>query len=94
MIKAVSVKALELYKILVRYNDGVEGVFDISDLAGKGVFNAWDENNLFQKVKINTLGSALTWSEDLEIDAFAIYLGLIGKSFEEWQNENNHYAAA
>ena len=33
----VEVRALEPYRIWLRYDDGVEGELDLSDMAGKGV---------------------------------------------------------
>ena len=42
MFKVKHVKPLPEYKLQLRYSDGAEGVVDLSHLAGKGVFAAWD----------------------------------------------------
>jgi hypothetical protein len=39
----VEVKALANYRIWLRYDDGVQGEVDPSDLAGRGVFKAWSD---------------------------------------------------
>lgn len=41
MPKPIEVKPLENYRIQVEFSDGVEGIVDLSDLVGKGVFSAW-----------------------------------------------------
>ena len=41
MPKPVEVKALSQYRIWLRYDDGVQGEVDLSDVAGRGVFQAW-----------------------------------------------------
>jgi hypothetical protein len=38
--KVISVIALEKYKIRIKFNDDTEGVLDLSDCAGKGVFKS------------------------------------------------------
>ena len=62
IIKATSVKALEKYKIFVSFNDGNEGIYDLQDAAGKGVFKSWDEDDNFNKVFINKENGAITWA--------------------------------
>jgi hypothetical protein len=78
------VKALPGYKIWVRYTDGKSGEIDLSDLKGKGVFIAWDKENLFEKVFVADNGRCIAWNEELEICPNSLYLDLIGKTFEEY----------
>ena len=73
-IKAVSVEALDDYKIFVSFTDGVKGLYDLSDLAGKGVFKSWDKDNNFHKVFINEENGAITWPGDIDIDTLNAYL--------------------
>ena len=47
MISVAEVKAREGYRIWIRFADGCAGEIDLSDLAGKGVFRAWDNQDLF-----------------------------------------------
>jgi len=81
MIKAVEVKALEKYKIWVKFNDGVEGIVDLSDCAGKGVFEIWNEPGVFENVKAR--GSGIEWTDKLDIDATKVYMDITGKSYDE-----------
>ncbi|MFN8485771.1 MAG: DUF2442 domain-containing protein [Anaerolineae bacterium] len=43
MTQLVEVRALDGYRLWLRYADGVEGVVDLSDHVGKGVFAAWED---------------------------------------------------
>ena len=54
MAKPVEVKALAHYRIWLKYDDGTEGVVDLSDLAGRGVFEAWQDARFFESVPILT----------------------------------------
>jgi hypothetical protein len=86
--KLVSVKPLENYSIFVTFSDGVQGVVDLQHLAKKGVFQAWDNNNLFSKVHIDDFG-AIAWNDDIDICPDKAYLQLKGMSFEQWKRHNN-----
>ena len=54
----------------------------MSDIAGKGVFKAWEEPGVFEKVHISPRRT-VAWNDDLDICADALYLELTGKSVEE-----------
>ena len=43
MICPTAVEPREGFRIWLRYSDGVSGELDLSHLAGRGVFAAWDE---------------------------------------------------
>jgi hypothetical protein len=75
-------RALENYKLFLRFDDGVSGVVDLGDIAGRGVFEAWKRGGLFQQVRITKLG-ALEWPGELDLCADALYLKLTGKRPED-----------
>jgi len=47
----LTVQPTAQYKLQLRYDDGTEGVADVSHLAGRGVFRPRDEGDLFFSVK-------------------------------------------
>ena len=87
MIRIVEIKPLASYKLHIKYNDGVEGDIDLSDIAGKGVFERFNNTEFFNKVRISDFG-APTWGDDLDIDPINTYLTITGKTFEQFISEN------
>ncbi|MCX8009585.1 MAG: DUF2442 domain-containing protein [Ignavibacteria bacterium] len=78
MNKIVDVRALENYKVWIKYSDGIEGIVDLSHLVGKGVFKSWNNYSEFQKVSIGNSGE-LKWDDKIDICADSLYLILTGK---------------
>ncbi len=84
----VNVRALDDLKIWLEYEDGVEGVVDLSHRRGWGVFKAWDDPDFFNKVHINSETGAVCWGrpKDMEVELdynpHTLYASLLGMSFE------------
>ena len=90
--KIISVEALEKYKIKVVFADGIQGVYDVSDLAGAGVFKIWDVNDNFFKVFINQESGAISWLGEIEIDTINAYRTLKGISPDHFFHNQMKYA--
>ena len=82
MIRALEVKAREGLRIWLRFSDRSAGEVDLSDLAGRGVFRAWDHGGVFEGVHVAPHG-AIAWNDEIELCADALYLELTGRSAEE-----------
>ena len=82
MARLIEVKARSHFRIWLRYDDGVQGDVDLSDLAGRGVFKAWSDPAFFQAVRVASHG-AIEWGADIDICPDAMYLRLTGKSPED-----------
>jgi hypothetical protein len=54
-MKIVFVKPTSKFAIEVGFEDGKCGVVNLGDLAGRGVFRAWLEEGVFEKVKVTDL---------------------------------------
>jgi hypothetical protein len=87
-LQVISVNALEKYKIHAVFSDGAEGVYDLSDLAGRGVFQVWEKPGYFDKVFINPENNSIAWDQMLEIDTLNCYLHIRNISFEEYKAMN------
>lgn len=81
----LSVQPTVKYKLQLRYDDGTEGVADVSHLAGRGVFRQWDEGDLFFQVKIDLETNALIWNEMLDLDPDNLYLQIKGLTYEQFK---------
>ena len=82
MVKLNTVTALAGYKLYLEYDDGVKGEADLSHLAGKGVFAAWNDPAIFEAVTVGTHGE-IRWTKDLELCADSMYLEITGKCPED-----------
>ena len=82
MIRPVAVEAREGFRLWLRFSDGAAGEVDLSHLAGRGVFAAWDEAGGFERAFI-TPHRAIGWGGDIELCADALYLQVSGKGVEE-----------
>lgn len=82
MIRPIEVRSVARYRIWLRYRDGTEGEVDLSDLAGRGVFAAWNTEGVFEQVKLGPHG-AVEWPGGLDLCPDALYLRLTGKLQEE-----------
>lgn len=78
----VEVEARPGFKIWVRFDDGVSGEIDLSHLAGKGVFKAWNDPEFFKGVYVDP-GRAIAWSEEIDICPDAVYMEVKGLTVEE-----------
>ena len=81
-VSPVEVRALEPYRIWLRYDDGVEGELDLSYLAGDGVFAAWEDHSFFAGVHLGPAGS-IAWSERIDLCGDALYMKITGMTPEE-----------
>jgi len=78
MVRPIEVEPLSGYRLRVHYADGVEGIIDLSDEVGHGVFTPLRDEAFFRKVQIGDRGQ-IAWSDDLDICPDSAYLGITGK---------------
>ncbi|HRP37857.1 MAG TPA: DUF2442 domain-containing protein [Candidatus Dojkabacteria bacterium] len=76
--KVKKVEVIKKYQILVGFEDGTEGIYDLSSLSGKGVFQSWDKEDNFFKVYINLETGTITWPGNLDVDTLNIYCKIKG----------------
>ena len=82
MPKLLKVEPREGYRIWVEYDDGASGEVDLSDVAGMGVFKAWEDRAFFEGVYVTDF-DAIGWSDELDICPDRVYFDLTGKTPEE-----------
>lgn len=70
----VAVEARPGFKVWVRFENGVEGEADLSDLAGKGVFERWTANPAeFAEVSVDPESGTVTWPGGLDVAPDRLY---------------------
>ncbi len=83
MIKPTDIKALEGFRIWVRFSDGVEGEVDLSHLRKLGgVFESWDERAAFENTRISESGNYL-WVGELDLCPDPLYQEITGITIPE-----------
>ena len=82
MFKPVEVKALPNYRIWIRFEDGATGEVDLAHLAGQGVFNIWNDYQIFEQVYIGQQRQ-IAWGEQIDLCPDTLYLELTGKKPED-----------
>lgn len=82
MHKISQVTVLENYRIDLCFVDGTRGKVDLSDLAGRGVFEVWNDYTEFRKAMVGEAGE-LVWPSGVDLCPDALYLRITGKKPEE-----------
>jgi hypothetical protein len=90
--KITSVEAIAKYKLKIHFTDGIQGIYEISDLAGHGVFKIWDIDDNFFKVFINKESGAISWPGEIDIDIINAYCTIKGISPDKYFNSQMKYA--
>lgn len=79
MRKVTTVRPLDGYRIELAFDDGVRGIADLSELAGRGVFALWDDYDFFKSVRVVESGE-IAWGEEVDLCPDSLYLIVTGKN--------------
>jgi hypothetical protein len=75
--RIVAIEPRQNFRLYVRFEDGIEGEADLSDIAGRGVFRRWLEHpGEFQEVRVDEQSGAPTWPGGLDVAPDALYVEL------------------
>lgn len=89
-MKITDIAVVPEYKLKVSFDDGVSGVTDLKDFIENGIFSVLKDKQLFNKVY--SVGYAVAWSDELEIDAVTIYAEIINKDPKDILSTEMNYA--
>lgn len=78
MTRPISIEPLSAYRLRIVFSDGTQGVIDLSDDVGRGVFAPLADEAYFGTVHIGRFGQ-IAWSGDLEICPDAAYAEITGR---------------
>lgn len=73
MHRIVETKPVGSYTVWLRFSDGLCGSLDVSELVGKGVFAAWNDPAVFNKVAIDPETHTLCWPGGIDLAPEALY---------------------
>ncbi len=76
----VSVKPLEDFRLLIRFEDGVEGVFDLQASGGfDGIFAPLGDREYFARVTVNAELGTVVWPNGADLDPVVLYAAVTGR---------------
>ncbi len=70
--RIVECKPQENYKIWVRFDDGLVGEVDLSNLVGRGIFASWLSIEFFKSVYVDKISETVAWGEDIDLDPYVL----------------------
>jgi len=73
MAQLVSVRALDDYKIELKYDDGLEGEYSCADLLNKEEFNSLNDPNVFYCASIDERTNDVCWGSTMSICKNALH---------------------
>ncbi len=76
----IDVQPLEGYKLRLRFDDGVEGIVDISKIIEfTGVFTPLQDPDYFAKVRVNPDLGTIQWENEADLDPVVLYATITGQ---------------
>jgi hypothetical protein len=72
-MKIIEAKALPAFRLAMQFDNGEGGIVDLSEFAGVGVFAAWRQPGVFERVSV-TADGAVEWPGQLDMCPDALYL--------------------
>jgi hypothetical protein len=82
MHRIINVKVLNNFRVELKYDDGRQGIADLSHLAGKGVFALWNDYDAFRNVAIGWSGE-LVWNNLIDLCPDSLYLKITNQRPED-----------
>ncbi len=67
MHRIVNARALPGYRLSLRFDDGVEGEVELTELVGEGVFASWNDPAEFERVFIDPESHTVAWPGGIDL---------------------------
>lgn len=71
--KILSVQALENKKLLVKFVNGIEKVYDCTQLLGIEMFQVLKSDAFFKSVKVDSGGYGISWNDDADLSEYELW---------------------
>ncbi len=70
--RIIDCEARPNYILWIRFDDGVAGEVDLSDLVDQGVFKAWESDEFWKSVKVDPESETVCWGEEIDLDPYVL----------------------
>lgn len=85
----VAVKPLEGYQLHLCFEDGTEGIIDISQIIQfTGIFAPLQDRAYFSQVQVNPEIGTISWSNEADLDPDVLYSIVTGQSIPKYEKNN------
>ena len=82
----IAVKPLKEYKLHLCFEDGIEGVVDVSEIIEfTGVFAPLKEFSYFKKVQLHPELGTIFWENGADLDPDVLYARVTGKAIPNYE---------
>jgi len=71
--KVESARPLNAMRLLVRFNNGVDKVYDCSQLLHLEVFRILKSEAFFRSVKVDAGGYGVSWNDDVDLSEYELW---------------------
>ena len=71
--KILSVQALENKKLLVRFVNGVQKIYDCNPLLSRDMFEVLKNDAFFKAVQVDSGGSGISWNDDTDLSEYELW---------------------
>jgi len=71
--KILSVQALENKKLSVKFENGIEKVYDCAPLLGIAMFQLLKNDAFFKSVKVDAGGYGISWNDDVDLSEYELW---------------------
>ncbi len=78
MSRIVEAKSLDNYRLHLKFEDGVEGTVDLSEMVGRGVFSAWSDPDFFARVTVDPETQTVAWPGGIDLCPDQLYHDVAG----------------
>jgi len=72
--KIQSVKPLENKRLLVKFENGIEKIYDCSQLLNLDMFQLMKNDAYFKSVKVDAGGYGVSWSDDMDLSEYELWI--------------------
>lgn len=88
----ITVNTLENYKLYLHFEDGVQGIVDVSQIIEfTGIFAPLEDKQYFDTVKVNPEWGTICWENGADLDPDVLYATVAGQAIPSYQLSTPNY---
>ena len=74
----LSVEVQEYKKLLVKFDNGVEKIYDCAQLLSMEMFQLLKNDAFFKSVKVDAGGYGISWNDEIDLSEYELWINGIG----------------